>query len=177
MPLYDDDNNELTTPEQALAYFNGGQSQVQQQPEQTPNWRRDLEQRAAAAKAEKDRADALQRQLDFAKAGIPLDHPMTDYLVAGYKGEATPEAIKAEAQRLGILQATQEAQTTAPANPAADQAATFARMAEATTGQTVPAGRNWDAEKAAATSRDALHAIVREQAQAEGRTQPAIVIE
>jgi hypothetical protein len=177
VPLYDDEGNQLT-PDEALAYLQGQQPPAPPQQQDPPNWRRDLEARAAQAKVEKERADAAERKLAFAQAGVPLDHPMTEYLVNGYKGEATPDAIKAEAARLGILQPAPEVPQTPQSpvtNPTADQAAVFGRMADATAGQTVPAGRNWDAEKAAAPNMDALSAVLRDQAQAEGRSQPVVV--
>ncbi len=62
---------------------------------------------------------ASSRRETFARAGIPLDHPMADYLVNGYQGELTPEAIRAEAVRLGMITST----PTSPEEIAAHQAA------------------------------------------------------
>lgn len=41
------------------------------------------------------RAEVAERELAFAKAGIPLDDKRTPYFQAGYKGEVDPESIKA----------------------------------------------------------------------------------
>jgi hypothetical protein len=40
--------------------------------------------------------DAAQRELAFAKAGVPSDDPRAAYFVKGYAGELKPEAIKQE---------------------------------------------------------------------------------
>ncbi len=184
MPLYDDDGNELT-PDQAIAYLQGQQVAPPQQDE--PGWRKQLRDRAttaeAAAQTEKARADAAEKQLAFAKAGVPLaqdpanPNPMVDYFVNGYQGDLTPEAIRAEAARLNLVPPPAQQAPAQQLNPTAQQAAqqAFSQIAEATHGQTVPAGRDWDAEKSAAPTREALHQLVREQAQAEGRQTPVIV--
>ena len=44
--------------------------------------------------------DAAVRELAFFKAGVDLSHPMADYFVKGYAGEADPEAVKAEWERI-----------------------------------------------------------------------------
>lgn len=59
----------------------------------------------------------LERREAFARAGVPLDHPAADYLIRGYQGELTPEAIKVEAIKLGVITAA----TTSPAEIAGHQ--------------------------------------------------------
>lgn len=192
MPLYDDDGNELT-PQQALEYLQQqGQTPDPQAPQtQTPGWRRDLEQRANKSTELQQQLDAANRELAFAKAGIPLaqdpanPNPLLTYFVTGYSGEMTPEAIRAEAAKLNLVapapngqqQPTQQAPTNPYGNLPADQAGAFQRIGEAVQGQAAPAGRDWDAEKEAAPDRATLHRIVQEQAQAEGRQTPAIVFD
>ena len=176
MPLYDDDGNELN-PEQVMAYLD----QQQQNPQETePNWRRGLERRAQTAQQKAQEAEAravaAERKLAFAEVGIPLDNPLTSYFVAGYQGDVTAEAIRAKAAEIGLVQPTQQTQQQAAQQAQnTQQAQAFQQIGDAMNGQAVPAGRNWDAEKAAAPDRETLHRIVQEQAQAEGRAQPAIV--
>lgn len=61
---------------------------------------RSLEQKAA-------RADAAERELAFAKAGVDLADPKLSYFVKGYSGDLTPDAIKQEAVNAGFLAAPQ----------------------------------------------------------------------
>lgn len=61
---------------------------------------RSLEQKAA-------RADAAERELAFAKAGVDLADPKLSYFVKGYSGDLTPDAIKQEAINSGFLAAPQ----------------------------------------------------------------------
>lgn len=79
------------------------------EPAQEPNPRtvtlsrkqiRSLEQKAA-------RADAAERELAFAKAGVDLADPKLSYFVKGYSGDLTPDAIKQEAVNAGFLAAPQ----------------------------------------------------------------------
>lgn len=49
-------------------------------------------------RAKTERLAQLERERNFLHAGIPLDDKRAAYFVAGYQGEQTPEAIKAEWQ-------------------------------------------------------------------------------
>lgn len=49
-----------------------------------------------AARAQAARAEALERELAFAKAGVDLANPNAKYFTRGYDGELSPEAIKSE---------------------------------------------------------------------------------
>jgi hypothetical protein len=91
------------------------------------NWRRDLEEQAAQAKAAAAEAEAARRELAFLKAGIDLDSPQGKLLAKGYDGPATAEAIKAAAVEYGLIQ------TEAPAVPAEELAA-HDRVANASAG-------------------------------------------
>lgn len=53
------------------------------------------------------RADAAERELAFAKAGVDLADPKLSYFVKGYSGDLTPDAIKQEAVNAGFLAAPQ----------------------------------------------------------------------
>ena len=64
---------------------------------------RKLRKEAKEAGELKQRVLDMERREMFARAGVPLDNPATDYLIRGYQGELTPEAIKAEAVKLNII--------------------------------------------------------------------------
>ena len=57
---------------------------------------RRLEEQAKEGREAKEQLAQLQRERTFLTAGVPLSDPRAEYFVAGYKGEQTPEAIKAE---------------------------------------------------------------------------------
>lgn len=81
-------------------------------------------------KENKDKADALaraeaaERKLAFAEAGISPTDPKMNYFVKGYEGELTADAIKAAAVEAGFLD---------PPEPAVpdEQVQATRRMAEA----------------------------------------------
>jgi hypothetical protein len=53
-----------------------------------------------------ERAKTAEKDLAFMRAGIDTStNPMAGYFVKGYDGEITPEAIKAKAIEVGLLQA------------------------------------------------------------------------
>lgn len=65
--------------------------------------RKQIEEQASKAREAEARAAAAERELAFAKAGLPLDDPKMGYFVKGYEGDLTPEAIKAAAESAGFL--------------------------------------------------------------------------
>ena len=67
----------------------------EQQPEENANIR-NLRDKAKKADEAEARAAAAERELAFAKAGIPLNDPRSGYFLKGYDGDTSPEAIKAE---------------------------------------------------------------------------------
>jgi hypothetical protein len=81
---------------------------------------RALEESAARAKE----ADALKRELVFAKAGIDTDTKLGKMLLATYDGELTREAILAEAQEIGLVQT----ETKNPEVPADEKQSTQERQ-------------------------------------------------
>lgn len=83
---------------------------------------RKLRKQAQKAAELETKVAEMERREAFGRAGVPLDHPAADYLVRGYQGEMSPQAIKAEAIRLGIVPST----AATPAEVAAHEAAAAA---------------------------------------------------
>ena len=79
----------------------------------------------AARQYEAEKA-AAERELAFYKAGVNLEHPIAAYFVKGYDGETTPEAVKAEWEKL-----TGEAKP----DPAAQEAAQMQEAADLVSGR------------------------------------------
>lgn len=73
---------------------------------------RQLEKQAKAATEATARADAAERKLAFAEAGLSLADPKMAYFVKGYDGEMTAAAITEAATTAGFLGAE-----TPPATP------------------------------------------------------------
>ena len=90
--------------------------------ESKPNWRRDLESRAAAGDEAVAELAQLRRELSFRDAGVDPNSKQGQYFMRGYDGEMTVDAIRAEAAELGL---TGESQTppvqTAPVDYGAEQ--------------------------------------------------------
>lgn len=67
---------------------------------QEPSWAKELRkqnkelERSHAEQAAK--AEAAERKLAFAEAGVPLGDPRAKYFVKGYEGDADADAIRAE---------------------------------------------------------------------------------
>lgn len=55
--------------------------------------------------------ETLKRELAFAKAGIDTDSKAGKMLLKSYEGDLTSEAIKAEAEEIGLFQPRQTAST------------------------------------------------------------------
>lgn len=75
------------------------------EPEEPRGLRKQIEEQAAKAREAEARAAAAERELAFAKAGLPLDDPKMTYFVKGYDGDLSPDAIKAAAESAGFLTA------------------------------------------------------------------------
>ena len=67
-----------------------------------PNWRRDLEARAAAGDEAVAELAQLRRELSFRDAGVDPNTKQGQYFMRGYDGEMTADAIRAEAAELGL---------------------------------------------------------------------------
>lgn len=64
---------------------------------------RKLEAENKELRALKAQAEAAQKELAFAKAGLDLNSKMAQYFVKGYDGELTPEAIREAAQEANLI--------------------------------------------------------------------------
>lgn len=99
-------------------------------PPKKPNWRRKLEQDAAAGREAQEKAAKLERELAFAKAGIDPADPKMSYFVKGYDGEMTADAVKKAATEAGFI-----GQAAAPpAEPTAAEVAALDRVSQASAG-------------------------------------------
>lgn len=66
---------------------------------------RSLRRAAQSAKKLKAENAKLQREIAFAKAGLPLSDPKMNYFIKGYDGELDPEAIREAASQAGFIAA------------------------------------------------------------------------
>lgn len=64
---------------------------------------RSLRRAASAAKKLKAENAKLQREIAFAKAGLPLADPKMSYFIKGYDGELDAEAIREAAAQAGFI--------------------------------------------------------------------------
>lgn len=71
-----------------------------EKPEPKRNFRRELEDRAAAAEA---RALAAEKQLAFKASGLDLANPQHKFFADNYSGDLTEDAVKAKALELGFI--------------------------------------------------------------------------
>lgn len=81
--------------------------------EETTDSIKDLRRAADEGRRAAAEADQLRRELAFARAGIDTESKLGRLLLKTYEGELTAEAIKAEAEELGLL---------SPQTPAVTQA-------------------------------------------------------
>lgn len=98
--LYDADGNEvevdLPDPEQTPP------AKV------TPQWRKDLEEQARQGKEALKKLADFERAKAISDAGIDTKNPVSSLFLETYKGELTPEAIKAEAAKYGLIAAAEQ---------------------------------------------------------------------
>ena len=101
--------------------------------ESKPNWRRELEARAARADELEAQIQQMQRKDVFRDAGLDPSNRMTEYFMKGYEGELTVEAIQAEAASTGLTSLVSEENTTNLGQQAqfAEQVEAERRIAEA----------------------------------------------
>ena len=79
--------------------------------ESKPNWRRELEARAARADELEAQIQQMQRKDIFRDAGLDPSNRMTEYFMKGYEGDLSVEAIKAEAQSAGLSNVVSQVNT------------------------------------------------------------------
>ena len=65
---------------------------------------RKLEDEVKALRQAAAEAEAAKRELAFDKAGVPMDHPASKYVIKGYDGDFTPEAIRAALEEANLIQ-------------------------------------------------------------------------
>ncbi len=94
--------------------------------ESKPNWRRELEARAARADELEAQIQQMQRKEVFRDAGLDPSNKMTEYFMKGYEGELSVEAIQAEATSAGLSNTVSQANTSY-----SEQQAQFAEQVEA----------------------------------------------
>ena len=101
--------------------------------ESKPNWRRELEARAARADELEAQIQQMQRKDVFRDAGLVPSNRMTEYFMKGYEGELTVEAIQAEAASTGLTSLVSQENTTNLGQQAqfAEQVEAERRIAEA----------------------------------------------
>lgn len=74
-----------------------------------PNWRRELEQKARRADELAEQVARLERREAFREAGVNISEGIGSYFAEGYKGDLTPEAIREEAEKIGLLGGQEQA--------------------------------------------------------------------
>ena len=131
--LFDEAGNPLTEAEvlEALGQQSGSQ-------QNTPGWRKALQEDAEKGKqAVKDaeaaqaRAEAAERKAAILEAGVDLTTPLGKYFAENYKGDATAEAVKDAAGVIGVIPISQT-----PAVQA--EAAALNRINNASTSSSAP---------------------------------------
>jgi hypothetical protein len=111
----------------------------EQNEDPTPKQLRDAAKRGKEAEA---RAEAAERALAFAKAGLDLTDPRVEkYFLPAYDGELDPSKIKEAAQRDGFLTPPEEP----PAVTTEEQNA-IQRMSRATEGAEAPSQTDYNAD-------------------------------
>jgi hypothetical protein len=80
----------------------------------------------------------LEREVAFSKANLGLSERQFDFFSKGYSGELSPEAIRAEAEGLGLI--------APPAGnlPPVEETEAHLRMAEASGGANATLGPGWE---------------------------------
>jgi len=121
-----------------------------------PGWRKRLESDRDKAR---QKAAALERENAFLKAGVNPEDPKAKWLVKGYDGDLTPEAIKQAATDAGILRQAEEPPKDEV--PAEEQQA-HQRLEQTSEGASSGGQRDFHAEMRAAKSTEELHRIARE---------------
>lgn len=92
---------------------------------------RRLREKAKGADDARADAEAARRELAFVRAGIDPDDARQRYFVEGYKGDLTPDAIKAEATTAGFLG---QVHTSEPEGMTDQERAAFAATTSAAAG-------------------------------------------
>ena len=101
--LYDEDGNPIEIDD---ALLHGGQQSQQGGPQTNSDFAA-LRRQTNATKAAEAAAESAKREAAFLRAGIDPEakEGMAPYFVTGYKGDLSPDAIRAAATAAGLLQA------------------------------------------------------------------------
>lgn len=112
---------------------------------------KELESEVKALREKAAVAEALQKELAFSKAGVPMESPMAKYFIKGYDGEFTPEAIRKAAEEVNLVQ---------PQAPSTEQQA-WSRMQKASTaGETNEPVVDWNARISQAKSSEEVMTLL-----------------
>jgi hypothetical protein len=120
---------------------------------------RQLRKKAKKADALEAELTTLKREKEFTRAGLDPDNAQHRYFMRGYDGDLSAEAIKAEAQSAGFLEAP------ATQVPAEEQE-TQARISAASAGAAVQPEKDWDAELRGARTEAEFDSIYRQSGRA-----------
>ena len=93
--------------------------------ESKPNWRRELEAKAARTTELEAQIEQMQRKEVFRDAGLDPSNKMTEYFMKGYEGDLSVEAIQSEANDAGLSTMTTTASIGNLAEQQAQQQAQF----------------------------------------------------
>lgn len=109
---------------------------------------RQLREKARAADEANEKLALLERKVLFNEAGIDLSTKGAQYFEKGYAGDLTVEAIKAEAEEVGLFQKKEPVRQTVPAQ----EMAMHQQMNRTTAGGGDPSTEDYGALIAAASS-------------------------
>ncbi len=109
---------------------------------------RALREKARSADEATAKLAELERKVLFSEAGIDLSTKSAQYFSKGYEGELTVEAIKAEAQEVGLFQGRTKTQVPQ------EEMAMHRQMNSTTAGGGDPSTEDYQALIAAASSAD-----------------------
>ena len=128
-----------------------------------PNIRKALRDNERKARDAEKRTAELERELAFAKAGIP-DTPLTTTLAASYTGEKDPTAIKSYFEGLGveITGASAGSPQQAPQGPSDAELAAQRQVADLGGGAEGDGAIRYEDAIAAAKSQDEVMRLVRQ---------------
>ena len=116
---------------------------------------RQLREKARSADEAQTKLAELERKVLFSEAGIDLSNKGGQYFAKGYEGELTVEAIKAEAEEVGLFQRKAPSTSGVPK----EEMARHQQMSRTTAGGGDPSTEDYAALIAAAGSADEVMQI------------------
>lgn len=118
-----------------------------------PGWRKRLTKDRDTARSE---VTALKRENAFLKAGVNPEDPKAKWLVKGYDGELTADAVRAAATEAGLLEAAVEDADVIPA----EERAAHERIAATTTGARSTGSFDYDSAIAEARAAGQMNRVI-----------------